>query len=535
MKKITPLGLTAPTMPTEKKIRVAAYCRVSTDTDAQLESLAAQKSHYESMINARPDWEFAGLYYDEGISGTKKDKRPELLRMIADCEAGRIDMVITKSISRFARNTVECLEMVRRLLALGIPIYFESENLNTGSMESELLLSVMSSLAQAESTSISENTKWSIQKSFQNGTYKFHSPPYGYRWDGSRILAVPSEAETVKWIFRQVLSGAGTQAVANELNRMGVPTKRGSKWTSATICGMLKNRTYTGDVVLQQTYTDSQFNRHRNRGELAQYTFQNHHEAIVSHEDFAAANKAIEQHRLEKGIETGTDKYQRRYCFTGKILCGECGSPFKRHINVTGTKRYAVWCCTAHLTDKNRCSMRFVREDDLKAAFVRMINGLITDPATIREFRTETSKAEHADATMENSLRSQLCVIEEKQEMLSELMAKGLIDLSVFNEQNNHLLSEKMQIQAKLDTIRKNDTNRSQHSLADADLRHFVEKHKLQDTFDEDLFTGFVSRVRILSRNQIVFEMKSGISLPQTLPPRQAWNDNKRKESEEKQ
>ena len=176
-----------------------------------------------------------------------------------------------------------------------------------------------------------------------------------------------------------------------------------------------------------------------------------------------------------------------------------------------------------------------MREDDLKAAFVRMINGLITNPATIHEFRTETSEAEHADATMENSLRSQLCVIEEKQEMLSELMAKGLIDLSVFNEQNNHLLSEKMQIQAKLDTIRKNDTNRSQHSLADADLRHFVEKHKLQDTFDEDLFTGFVSRVRILSRNQIVFEMKSGISLPQTLPPRQAWNDNKRKESEEKQ
>ena len=210
MKKVTKIKAKQTPAAEKAKLRVAAYCRVSTDSDAQLESLEAQKQHYESYIACRDDWTFAGLYYDEGITGTKKDKRPELMRMIRDCEAGKIDYVITKSISRFSRNTTDCLEMVRKLLALNIPIYFEKENLNTGSMESELFLAILSSMAEGESVSISENSKWSIQKRFKNGTFKISYPPYGYDWDGEQMVVNPEQAENVRWIFDQVLAGRGT-------------------------------------------------------------------------------------------------------------------------------------------------------------------------------------------------------------------------------------------------------------------------------------------------------------------------------------
>ena len=188
MKKVTKIDEITSVSSADKKIKVAAYCRVSTDSDAQLESLDAQKTHYENYISSRDDWEFVGLYYDEGISGTKKEKRYELMRMINDCEAGKIDFVITKSISRLTRNTTDCLELVRKLLDLNIPIFFEKENINTGSMESELFLSLLSSMAEDESTSISENSKWSIQKRFQNGTYKISCPPYGYANDNGFSL-----------------------------------------------------------------------------------------------------------------------------------------------------------------------------------------------------------------------------------------------------------------------------------------------------------------------------------------------------------
>ena len=243
MKKITFIDSTQ--KGTKPKLRVAAYCRVSTDSDAQLESLETQKIHYEQYITSRDDWAFAGLYFDEGITGTKKEKRPELLRMIADCESGKIDFIVTKSISRFSRNTTDCLELVRKLLDLNIPIYFEKENLNTGSMESELFLSILSSIAQGESVSISENSKWSVQKRFLNGTYKISSPPYGFRWDGQRMEIVPEQAEIVKWIFAQVLSGKGTQAIADELNDIRIPSKKGGQWTSTTICGLITNEKRT--------------------------------------------------------------------------------------------------------------------------------------------------------------------------------------------------------------------------------------------------------------------------------------------------
>ena len=287
--KETKIDKIQPSLASKKKLRVAAYCRVSTDSDAQLESLDAQKEHYKNHITSRDDWTFAGLYFDEGITGTKADKRPILLRLIEDCKAKKIDFVITKSISRLSRNTTDCLEIVRTLLSLDIPIYFEKENINTGSMESELFLSILSSMAEGESASISENNKWSIKKRFLDGTYKLGYMPYGYCWKDGEILVDPAQAEIVKHIFRELLSGKGTEAIAKELNQEQVPTKNGGRWTSTSIRDIIRNEKYTGDCIFQKTYTDSNFNRHKNDGHLDQYYVPDHHEAIISHENFEAA------------------------------------------------------------------------------------------------------------------------------------------------------------------------------------------------------------------------------------------------------
>ena len=189
------------TLPQDNKTRTAAYCRVSTDSDEQMESLSTQRSHYERYIRTNPEWDFAGVYFDEGVTGTKKEIRKGLMSLISDCEKGLIDLILTKSISRFCRNTTDCLELVRKLLELNVCIYFEKENLNTGSMESELMLSVLGSLAENESVSISENEKWSIKKRFQNGTYVISYPPYGYTNVDRKMVIVPEQAEIVRQIF----------------------------------------------------------------------------------------------------------------------------------------------------------------------------------------------------------------------------------------------------------------------------------------------------------------------------------------------
>ena len=207
---------------TQLKTRVAAYARVSTDSDEQLLSLETQKEHYETFIKDHQDWEYAGLYYDEGISGTKIEKRDGLLRLLKDCEDGKIDRVITKSISRFSRNTTNTLEMVRNLSKLGVYIFFEKENIDTEHMSSELMLSILSSIAESESRSISENSKWSVKRRFEEGTFIISSPPYGYANIDGKMVVVPEEAEVVREMFCMALSGMGSHIIANTLNERGV-------------------------------------------------------------------------------------------------------------------------------------------------------------------------------------------------------------------------------------------------------------------------------------------------------------------------
>lgn len=518
MKKVTKIIQNTPDFTERPKLRVAAYCRVSSDRDEQLVSLETQIKHYEAYIKANPAWEFAGVYYDEGITGTKKEKRPELLRMIADCEDRKIDFIVTKSISRFARNTIDCLELIRKLINLGVFVYFEKENLNTESMESELLLSILSRLAESESASIAENNKWSIEKRFQNGTFKTSCPPYGYDVVDGELIVNEAEAEIVRFIFAEILSGKGCGKIAEALNNRNIPTRRGGLWSATTIRGMVGNEKYTGDAILQKTYTDDSFNRHTNYGEKKQYLVKNNHDAIISHEVFEAAQVAIVQRAMEKGLEKRSGKSQNRYPFSGKIVCGNCGGTFKRRIHWSGRHRIA-WCCITHLEDKEKCSMKYIAESDFEYAFVTMMNKLIFGHKTVLMPLLESLRGINSNDSL-TSIRELDKKLEENAEqrnILVGLMTKGYLEPAVYNRGNNELLQEAERIKRQKESLVRFINNDTQNLSEVGELLHFASRAAMLTGFDGDIFKSFVKRIIVYSRAEIGFELKCGITLKERL------------------
>ena len=518
MKKVTKIEQNTVNISERPKRRVAAYCRVSTDTEEQLESLETQIKHYESFIRANPEWEFAGIYYDEGISGTKKEKRPELLRMIADCENGNIDFIVTKSISRFARNTTDCLELVRKLQNLGIFICFEKENINTGEMENELMLSILSGLAESESVSIAENNKWSVRRRFQNGTYKISSPPYGYDSVDGKLMVSKDEAEVVRFIFAEILSGKGCGKVAKELNLRGLKGKLGGQWKSSTIRGMAYNEKYVGDALFQKTYTDEHFNHRRNNGEKEQYLIQNHHEPIISREDFEAAQAVIAQRAREKGIEKREGKSQNRYPFSGKIICGNCGGTFKRRIHASGKHRVA-WCCTTHLADIAECPVKYIPDSALEVAFVTMMNKLIFGHQTVLRPLLVSLRGINSDSSLKSigELDKKLEDNTEQRKVLVGLLTKGYLEPAVYNKGNNELLQEAERIQRQKESLLRFLSSDSRSLSEVSAILQYATKAEMLKGFDGELFTRFVERIHVYSRTGIGFELKCGITLKERL------------------
>jgi hypothetical protein len=363
--------------------------------------------------------------------------------MIADCEDRKIDFIVTKSISRFARNIIVCLELIRKLINLVVFVYFEKENLNTESMESELLLSILSRLAESESASIAENNKWSIEKRFQNGTFKISCPPYGYDAVGGELIVNEAEAEIVRFIFAEILSGKGCGKIAEELNSRGVPAPRGGLWSATTIRGMVGNEKYTGDAILQKTYTDDSFNRHTNYGEKRQYLVKNNHDAMISHEIFEAAQIAIAQRAMEKGLEKRSGKNQSRYPFSGKITCGNCGGTFKRRIHKSSRQKIA-WSCITHLSDIEECSMKYIPESDFEYAFVTMMNKLIFGHKAVLKPLLESLHGMNSDDSLASirELDKKLEENAEQRKVLVGLMTKGYLEPAVYNKGNNELMQE---------------------------------------------------------------------------------------------
>lgn len=291
-----------------KLIRAAGYARVSTNSEDQKSSIEIQKQHFASIAAVHDDWEFTGIYYDI-VSGTKAEKRPQLQQLLSDCKAGRVNLVLTKSVSRFARNTADLLSMVRSLTALGVDIIFDREHLDTRTMGSEFLLTVLASLAEDESHSISANCRWGIQERFRDGSYRAASAPYGYDLVDGTYVVNEEEAEIVKEIFNRTLAGEGICKIAEGLNKRGVPTKRAGqvwkgqkvsgKWTYNSIYTLLQNEAYVGDMILQKTYSDDTFQRVRNDGAYPQYHLKGHHEGIIDSDTFGKVREIREQKSIE--------------------------------------------------------------------------------------------------------------------------------------------------------------------------------------------------------------------------------------------
>jgi site-specific DNA recombinase len=520
MRRVTKINPNEANLTTKPRLRVAAYCRVSTDSEEQLASLETQKSHYEAYIKANPEWVFAGIYYDEGITGTKKAKRAELQRLLSDCENRKIDFIVTKSISRFVRNTLDCLEIIRKLNGLGIHVYFEKENINTRSMDGELMLTILSSLAENESISISQNNKWGLQRRFRNGTYKLTYPPYGLDYADESVTVNEEQAAVVRRIFKDALSGMGTQKIANALNKEGILAKRGRHWSASAVRGLLGNEKLTGDVLLQKTYTDEQFNRHANRGEKEQYFIEDHHEPIVSREDFERVAEIIRQRGKEKGVSQEIGKYQNRYVFSGKIKCSECGSSFKRRTHGGGDNKYIAWCCSKHIRDISGCSMRFIREDAIQQAFVTMINKLIFGHSfVLKPLKQSLKEVEYTENLIQiKELEKQIEENAERSWMLSEFMTKGYIGPALFNAQNNALRMEAAKLKEQKEVLSRTISSRlTTAEEVEKLLKFAVKAGKQMQDFDEELFDRFVDKIIVFSPAEIGLKMKCGLTLRERL------------------
>ena len=340
-----------PNKPTIKLLRTAAYARVSSGKDAMLHSLSAQVSYYNYLIQSNPEWLFCGVYADEALTGTK-DNRENFQRLLTECRTGNIDLIITKSISRFARNTVTLLETVRELKNLGVDVYFEEQNIHSISPDGEFMLTLLGSYAQEESYSASENQKWRIRKDFEQGRLGSITILGYERSNDGTLIIVPEEAEIVRMIFNDYLSGMGKNAIANKLLEIGVPTKDGGIWTAWSIRRILKNEKYCGDLLLQKTYRENHITKKKinNTGQLPQYYVEEAHEAIIDKDTFMLAQELL---REKKEYFTPDKPTTVTYPFSGMIHCGCCGKFYRRKV-----KQYrTVWICwTYNARGKKFCS-----------------------------------------------------------------------------------------------------------------------------------------------------------------------------------
>ena len=350
-----------PKMNIPKLKRVAAYARVSSGKDAMLHSLSAQVSYYSELIQKHSGWQYAGVYADEALTGTK-DNRENFQRLLADCRSGKVDMIITKSISRFARNTVTLLETVRELKNMGVDVFFEEQNIHSLSADGELMLTILASYAQEESLSASENQKWRIRRNFENGM-PWNGTMLGYRYEDGTLVVEPTEAEIVSRIFTEYLGGSGMTAIAKRLNADGIPTRFGNDWGKTSVGKVLQNYAYTGNLLLQKYRRVDHLTKRDepNNGALPKYHITDAHEPIIPLRSFNAVQEEIKR-RAAKHTHPGVKR--KEYPFSGKLICTGCGKHYRRKVKESGP----VWICTTYNTHgKAACPSKAIPESVLEA------------------------------------------------------------------------------------------------------------------------------------------------------------------------
>lgn len=519
-KKVTVINAISESIHTQsqQRLKVCAYARVSTGSRAQAESYATQVEYYTEKIENNPLWEFAGVYADEGITGTKVKGRDDFKAMIAACEDGDIDLILTKSITRFARNTVECIQTVRKLKAIGVGIYFEKEGINTLTEASELMITILASVAQGESEDFSGNNQWAIINRFENGTFIVGTPAYGYRKDADGNLIIEeTEAEVVRWIFEAYLNGMGAYVIAKMLNDHKIPTIRGSeKWQDSVVKNILMNPVYEGDALHQRTYTEKQFpfTRKVNYGQMNMYLTKDAHPPIITHEE-AEAVRSIMEYR-SRTLNMNGERSQSRYIFSSRIICGNCGNHFRRQkIYIGKPYEKIIWTCHKHVEDKEFCHMKAIREDVLQQAFVAMWNKLYTNQGTILEplLKALTELAASKPDTEEiEKLDNEIHSLSEQSRILNQVMKKGYMDSALFMEKNN-LLAHRLTECRRKKTLLARRHKRTKEIVRTEQLIGLLKQEGYQREFREELFDMAVKEIRISLDHEISFCLKNGLVL----------------------
>ncbi|MDU2672852.1 MAG: recombinase family protein [Clostridium sp.] len=357
------------------KKRVAAYARVSSGKDAMLHSLSAQVSYYSNLIQNNNEWSYVGVYADEAVTGTK-DNREQFNKLLDECRNKKIDMIITKSISRFARNTVTMLKTVRELKELNVDVFFEKENIHSMSGDGELMLTILASFSQEESRSVSENCKWRIRKGFEQGKLINLRFIYGYRIEKGKIEIYEEEAQIVRMIFQDYLDGYGCTVIAKKLREMNVKKLRDGKWNSERVADIIKNEKYIGNALLQKKYVKDHLTKKliKNKGTVPQYYAEETHPAIIDSETFKRAQEIMKANRIKYKCEPG----KKSYAFTSKIQCGICG---KNYRHKDRSERSTWVCCNHHKYGNERCIAKPIYEE-------RLIN-LLNEILEINEFQED--------------------------------------------------------------------------------------------------------------------------------------------------
>ncbi len=374
MRTITKIESTIPII--NKRKKVAAYARISMESERMNHSLSMQISYYNNLIQKNPDWEFAGVYADNGISGTSTAKREEFKRMITDAKQGKIDIILTKSIQRFARNTVDLLETVRYLKDLGVEVRFEKENINSLSGDGELMLSILASFAQEESRSISENIKWATRKRFEQGIPNGRFNVYGYRWEDENLVIVPEEAAVVKRIFQNFLDGKSRLETERELEAEGIRTRQGCVMRDSNLHKILTNVTYAGNMLFQKEFISDPISKKRkqNKGELPQYWVEDTHEAIIDLETFQYVQNEMER---RKKLGPLANKSLNTSCFTGKIKCPYCNQSYMHNIRTPKTpnsKRIEFWTCGSKKKKGGHCEVGgSINQENMKKVLAEVL------------------------------------------------------------------------------------------------------------------------------------------------------------------
>ena len=498
-----------------ERLRVAAYCRVSSDSKDQLHSYAAQIRSYTEEIAQHDGWELVDVYADEGLTGTRMDKREDFNRMMRDCRKGKIDRILVKSVSRFARNTKDCLSALRELSGMGVTVRFEKENIDTKTLTTELMVSVSGSLAQQESISISANQKISYQRRMERGEFITCSAPYGYRIiDKKNLEIIPEEAVTVQWIFDAYLNGRSAEWIADQLTRRGIENTNTRKpWTAYGIRYILRNEKYVGDALGQKKFTKGfPFFRKRNHGEQEQYYVENTHLPIIEREQFEKVQNLLQQKAKRK------KPTRSQYPLTRKIICEKCGTPFIRRETTNGL---VTWVCRTHDRNAADCPVGRIPETEIHAAFIRMYRKLKENADMILAPTMDQLNALETILRQNNPkmlmINKAIAEATEESHKISTLRANGLLDADASAVRINAISAKLTQLRGQRRRLAENEVMDDVVDALRKVYQTVLDGPEEPDDLDDGLLEGIVEKITAESQSALRFHLYGGLELTERL------------------